>query len=34
VALGDFDVTRDLGALFRAPTDDVFMVKANVWLSW
>jgi hypothetical protein len=34
VSLGDFDVGRDLGALFDAPSDDVFIVKANVWLSW
>ncbi|HKJ02653.1 MAG TPA: hypothetical protein VJ997_09365, partial [Longimicrobiales bacterium] len=31
---GDFDPGRDLGALFDAPSDDVFIVKANVWLSW
>ena len=34
VSLGDFDVGRDLGALFDAPSDDVLIVKANVWLSW
>ena len=33
-ALGAFDAGRDLRALFDAPSDDVFIVKANVWLSW
>jgi len=33
VALGDFDAGRDVGALFRAPSDDVLIVKANVWLT-
>lgn len=33
-ALGDFAARRDLGALFRAPSDDVFIMKANVWLDW
>ena len=34
VSLGDFDVSRDFNALFGAPSDDVFIIKANVWLSW
>jgi len=32
--LGDFDFGRDAGALFNAPSNDVFIVKANVWLAW
>jgi len=32
--VGDFDAGRDLAAMFDAPSDDVFIVKANVWLSW
>lgn len=34
VGLGDFDPGRDLRALFGAPSEDVFMLKANIWLSW
>jgi hypothetical protein len=30
---GDFDLGRDLGAMFGAPSDDVLILKANVWLS-
>ncbi len=33
-AFGDFDTGRDLSALLNAPSDDVFIVKGNVWLSW
>ncbi len=33
-SLGDFDVSRDFNALFGAPSDDVIIIKANVWLSW
>ena len=29
---GDFDLNRDLAALWEAPSDDVFMVKVNYWL--
>ena len=29
---GSFDFGRDLGALFDAPADNVFMVKVNYWL--
>ena len=32
VALGDFDLNRDLGALLDAPSNDRFMVKVNYWL--
>lgn len=31
---GDFDISRDVGALLTAPADDILMIKANVWLSW
>ena len=30
--VGDFDFARDTGALFEAPADDRFIVKANYWL--
>jgi hypothetical protein len=30
---GSFDLGRDVGDLFGAPTDDVFMVKLSYWLS-
>lgn len=29
---GSFDFGRDLGALFDAPADNVFMIKVNYWL--
>ncbi len=29
---GDFDLNRDLSALWDAPADDVFMVKVNYWV--
>lgn len=29
---GSFDLGRDMGALFDAPADNVFMVKVNYWL--
>jgi len=32
VAVGDFDLERDLGALWDAPSDDRFMIKVNYWL--
>jgi hypothetical protein len=32
VVLGDFDVGRDLGALFDAPSDNRFIIKVNYWL--
>lgn len=32
--LGDFAFGRDAGALFTAPSNDVFILKANVWLAW
>lgn len=31
--MGDFDLSRDVGALFRAPADNVFLVKMSYWLS-
>ena len=33
VAMGNFDLGRDAGALLRAPADDRFMIKINYWLS-
>jgi hypothetical protein len=33
-SIGDFDAGRDLRALLDAPSDDVFIIKANLWLSW
>ena len=30
--VGDFDFARDTGALFEAPADDRFIIKANYWL--
>jgi len=30
--VGDFDLSRDAGALFRAPADDRFIVKMTYWL--
>ena len=32
VALGDFDLGRDTGALFGLPADNRFIVKMNYWL--
>lgn len=32
VGVGDFDLERDLDALWDAPSDDRFMVKVNYWL--
>jgi hypothetical protein len=32
-SVGDFDVGRDLRALVGAPSDDVLILKANIWLS-
>ncbi|MDH5235234.1 MAG: DUF5916 domain-containing protein, partial [Gemmatimonadota bacterium] len=34
VGLGGFDLTRDAGALFRAPARNVFLVKASYWLGF
>lgn len=31
--VGDFDFGRDRQALFRAPTDNVFVLKASYWIS-
>jgi hypothetical protein len=31
---GDFDFGRDMNALSDAPSNDVLIVKANIWLSW
>jgi len=31
---GDFDLGRDVEALFGAPAEDVLILKANVWLAW
>lgn len=30
--IGDFDLGRDIGALFDAPSDDRFILKVNYWL--
>lgn len=30
--VGDFDFSRDAGALFRAPADNRFILKVNYWL--
>ncbi len=30
---GDFDLGRDRSALFRAPVDHIFILKANLWLT-
>jgi hypothetical protein len=32
--VGDFELSRDLDALFAAPANDVLILKANIWLSW
>jgi hypothetical protein len=32
VDVGNFDLNRDAGALFRAPSDDRFILKLNYWL--
>ena len=32
VALGDFDLGRDVDALFGLPSDNRFIVKMNYWL--
>ena len=29
---GDFDLDRDLGALFDAPAENRFIIKVNYWL--
>lgn len=31
-ALGDFDFSRDAGAIFRAPAHNVFLIKASYWI--
>lgn len=31
--LGDFDFSRDRSALFRAPSDNILIVKANLWVT-
>ncbi len=31
-SVGNFDLGRDLDALFSAPADNVFMIKVNLWL--
>jgi len=31
--IGDFDLSRDQQALFRAPADNVFVLKMNYWIS-
>ena len=33
VRLGDFDLSRDVDALLGAPSENVFIVKLNYWLS-
>ncbi len=33
-SFGDFAFGRDVGSLLDAPSDDVFIVKANLWLAW
>jgi hypothetical protein len=30
--IGDFDLSRDVGELFRATADDRFIIKVNYWL--
>ena len=30
--IGDFDLSRDLGEMFGATSDDRFIVKVNYWL--
>lgn len=32
--VGDFDLSRDAGALFRAPARSVFMIKASYWFGF
>jgi hypothetical protein len=32
--LGNMDFRRDVGALFGAPADDIFMLKVNYWLGF
>ncbi|MCH7530381.1 MAG: carbohydrate binding family 9 domain-containing protein [Gemmatimonadetes bacterium] len=32
VPIGDFDLSRDAGALFGAPADNRFIIKMNYWL--
>lgn len=32
-SVGDFDFGRDFNRLFGAPSDDVIILKANIWLS-
>jgi hypothetical protein len=31
--VGDFDFDRDVGALFRAPADNIFLFKVSYWIS-
>lgn len=33
VQVGDFDLGRDLGALWKVPSENIFILKANIWLS-
>lgn len=33
-SIGDFDVGRDVGRMFDAPADNVFLVKATYWLEF
>lgn len=33
-SIGDFDVDRDVGRMFDAPADNVFLVKATYWLEF
>ena len=33
VRVGDFDLGRDFDALWGLPSENIFIVKANVWLS-
>jgi len=32
--VGDFDFGRDTGNLFRAPADNIFMIKATYWMGF
>ena len=32
-SVGDFDIGRDFNRMFGAPSDDVIIFKANIWLS-
>jgi hypothetical protein len=31
--VGQFDLSRDAGDMFRAPADNILMIKLNYWLN-